>query len=239
MIRLLTNRLLATAVCAVASVLGSASLVAQTSDAASPLYLANTASKPGQELRLTVCLDNADYVVRGIEMDVTLPASVLFVEDSEDASAYAYSTTTRSSALNVTHYTPAGAEPNVSKVMIYPKPSKPRTIAAGSGAILELPVSIPAALPDGFYTIDVSNIVISLANGAYRRYGHAPASLTVSSYDIGDADTNGTVNGHDAAVVGEYILGTSPAPFSPQAADANLNGAVSVGDVVTILGMTR
>ena len=85
--------------------------------------------------------------------------------------------------------------------------------------------------------LQVTNIVLSDANGtnyASERSAHAKAEF---KYTLGDVNNDGVVNVSDAIGVVNYILGKATFEINEQAADANEDGQVNITDAIAIVNL--
>jgi hypothetical protein len=88
-----------------------------------------------------------------------------------------------------------------------------------------------ADLESGEYTGQVT----LMCNDPGSPMSSIPVTLTVESFNCGDANSDGDVNVADAVMLINYIFKGGPAPESLEASDANGDGGVDVADAVYLI----
>ena len=105
-------------------------------------------------------------------------------------------------------------------------------VPAGDGEICTITVNIPEDMEEGDYPLVFKDMLMIERDNT----SHSPSpnivqsKLTVFSYVPGDANNDGTINGIDFNMIGNYILGYNQNNFNARAADINGDGSVNAID---------
>ena len=90
---------------------------------------------------------------------------------------------------------------------------------------------------EGDYTIQLKNTLLTNTDFVDLAAPDVAANVNVKAYLLGDANNSGTVSITDVVVTAQYVLELNPQPFVFEAADANVDGNITVADVSRIAWM--
>ena len=90
---------------------------------------------------------------------------------------------------------------------------------------------------EGNYTIQLKNTLLTNTDFVDLSAPDVSANVNVKAYLLGDANNSGTVSITDVVVTAQYVLELNPQPFVFEAADANVDGNITVADVSRIAWM--
>lgn len=180
----------------------------------------------------------SEFNVKAFQFDVVLPDGMTFVENN---GAYACNPTNRiNGGYSVICNSKSGENSDVAQILCS-NTSNPNAIISGTnGIILNIPIEIASNVLDGEYKINVCNTTLVMAdNTEYKelRGKVFKATITVTSYILGDANNSGEVNVADITAVVSHIYGQTPAIFNHAAADVNSSGEINVADITGIVSI--
>lgn len=114
------------------------------------------------------------------------------------------------------------------RVVVYSPTNK--AFANNEDAILNIQLQ---AQKKGQLQIQLTNIEVTDKNG--NEYILPDVSETIMVSLLGDANCDGHVTITDVTAIINHILGDTPTPFNPLAADVSQNGKISITDVVQLI----
>ena len=121
------------------------------------------------------------------------------------------------------------------RVLCYSSNYKPFTGSSGDD-LFYITVKV-ADNAEGDYTIQLKNTLLTNTDFVDLAAPDVAANVNVKAYLLGDANNSGTVSITDVVVTAQYVLELNPQPFVFEAADANVDGNITVADVSRIAWM--
>ena len=121
------------------------------------------------------------------------------------------------------------------RVLCYSSNYKPFTGNSGDD-LFYITVKV-ADNAEGDYTIQLKNTLLTNTDFVDLAAPDVAANVNVKAYLLGDANNSGTVSITDVVVTAQYVLELNPQPFVFEAADANVDGNITVADVSRIAWM--
>ena len=196
-------------------------------DANNTLSIANTVARAGQQIALSVCVDNVAEIA-GMEFSLYLPAGFSLSKDSRDR--YILNKTERcddgawtvSSNLVGDHYNFAMLDADL------------YGFTGNTGAVLEIMVDVAEGVADGYHSIVVKGIELSDIDGNAYKTTSATSEVYVYSYIIGDVNDDGEYSTNDAVNIVKLSLEEASAEDYP-VADVNYDGEISTNDAVNVV----
>ena len=195
---------------------------------AKQIYADDVSGGKGRQVTIPIMLNN-DKTISAFQFDIKLPDGIQYVS---------YEKTSRTSEHTISYNQLSGNRLRFLAVSLEDK-----SIAIGSGSVLNLSVSIPEGQALGDYTITLSNIELNHNEGSDVEsimQADATSNLTVtatSSARPGDANGDGKVSVTDVTSIINYILQKVPSTFVFEAADVNGDGKISVTDVTMTINI--
>ena len=189
------------------------------------LYINDISACHGAQIEIPVQLDN-DMTIAGFQFDVTLPEGVQYVKYEKTERMNGYSVSYNQLSANQLRFLVTSLEE--------------REIGNGTGAVMNLTISIPENQSMGDYTITLSGIELNHNEGSNVEtiyQADAISKLTVVAAKPGDANGDGKVSVTDVTTVVNYILQKVPSNFVFEAADVSGDGKVSITDVTKIINI--
>jgi len=193
------------------------------------IYLERVEAAPGGQLTLSVKMKNT-VLAQGFGFDLYLPDGVTVATD-EDGFPMAYLSTVRTTALKTAFnadFKPDGAL----NIQAYPK--KDYEINGNDGEVALITINIAGDLEAGEYPIIIRNIAIPDRQAVTCRVDYVKSTLAISSYTLGDANSDTYVDVGDLTAISHYILERPDATFNAKAADANTDNYIDVGDLTAV-----
>ena len=172
------------------------------------------------EVQVPVFLHNTDNA-SAIQFDVYLPEGVGINQDNVWM-------TGRSNGHSVT--TSRRSDGSV-RVIVYSNDGN--AFYEHDGHLLTLPITTQEEVGD--FTIEVKNIHVSGPNYFDFVAPDYSARIKVSDYPIGDSNGNGEVTVTDVANIVDHLLERWTERFVTKAADANIDGIISVSDIIATI----
>ncbi len=105
-------------------------------------------------------------------------------------------------------------------------------MSAGTREIAKVTVDIGEDVKSGDYPLIVKNIELSYGSENIK-VEKIETTLNITDYQLGDANSDGTVSVTDITCIGGYLMGDSKT-INMKAADANQDGDISVTDITLI-----
>ena len=105
-------------------------------------------------------------------------------------------------------------------------------ISAGDGEICQITISLPDDMEEGEYPIIIKNTQLVEQNNTTHspEPNNVQSKLTVFSYILGDANSDGEVDAIDFNMIANKVLGYNQTNFNERAADINSDGEVDAID---------
>jgi hypothetical protein len=110
-------------------------------------------------------------------------------------------------------------------------------ITGTSGAILNAILDVAATVNAATHEGKISDILFTKSNGDQLKMNEAKFNIVISSYILGDANADGTVNVSDIVEMVNYIMNNASSRFVKVAADVNEDGDVNVTDIVAVVNI--
>lgn len=193
------------------------------------VYLERVEAAPGGQLTLSVKMKNT-VTARGFGFDLYLPDGVTVATD-EDGFPMAYLSTVRTTALK-TAFNADFKPDGTLNIQAYPK--KDYDINGNDGEVALITINIAGDLEAGEYPIIIRNIAIPDNNAATCHVDYVKSTLAISSYILGDANSDTYIDVGDLTAISHYILERPDATFNIKAADANTDNYIDVGDLTAV-----
>ncbi len=203
------------------------------SQIANTIYLERVEAAAGSTLRLSVKMKNAT-AIQGYQFDLYLPAGVTIAED-EDGFAMAELSTERTTT-NKTNYFDTSVQTD-GGLRVLCGSSKGYTFNGNDGEVAVITLNIAENVTEGEHAIILRNIRLSDSNSTLYLTEYLKSTLVVSSYTLGDANNDGSIDVADFIAVANHILGNTVTGFVEKAADVNEDGSIDVADFIGVANM--
>ena len=215
--------------------MSATTLMAQTGTAQydNTLYIDDMEVPLNSEVTLSVKMKNS-VEAEGFAFDLFLPYGMSVVTD-DDGNPMASLSEERIKAVTSIMFGAAmltAYQNNVLRVIA--ASTNGSAISPGEGEVCTVRVRIPAGYFEGQYTLRLQNISISDTEACSHDVALMTSSITVSDFNLGDANGDGKVNVADLVAISHYVIGQAPADFSFKGADANQDLKVNVADFIAV-----
>ena len=183
-------------------------------------------------ISLSIDLENAATNLTAYQFDLTLPNGITLA--TNESGKFLVTKTSRYSddeqSLSITKQ-----EGNTYRFVCF---SMSNSVITGTSrailnAILDVAATVNAATHEG----KISNILFTKTNGEQLKLNEAKFNITISSYILGDANADGSVNVSDIVEMVNYIMNNASSRFVKVAADVNEDGDVNVTDIVAVVNI--
>lgn len=202
---------------------------------------------PGAQAKVNLELTN-DVAFKGYSFSLTLPTGVSAVTETRalptetsdtpsDQEVVKVAFTDRQAADNF--YVFSNVNGQKVDLLVLPKPEAAQAIAAGTGLVMSVFVTVPAetavtGIPYDEATGAIGDIVFTDGNQDTDMAGND--ALKFQTYRLGDANGDGAVDVADANAVLNDVVDNRPTSFIEVAANANKSeDGVEVGDANKVL----
>ena len=109
------------------------------------------------------------------------------------------------------------------------------TFTGNDGEIATLTVKIAEDMSDGDYPIILRNMKLTETDiNNYYQTDYVKSTLTITSYTLGDINSDQKIDVSDYIGIANHILGNTPDGFVVKAADVNLDGNIDVSDYIGV-----
>ena len=197
---------------------------------ANVVFFENSEANTGQQVTLSLKMNN-EIAPTGFQCDVYLPEGVTVAKDADNFNLISLST--KRTTAQKTNYFDSAEQPD-GAIRIMCSSTKNYTFSGNDGEVATITLNVSDEMEEGEYPLILKNIVISDANSKSYTVDYVKSTLTISSYTLGDANNDGSVNVSDFTAIASYIMGTPPATFVKKAADVNADTEINVADLTGV-----
>lgn len=197
---------------------------------ANVVFFENSEANTGQQVTLSLKMNN-EIAPTGFQCDVYLPEGVTVAKDADNFNLISLST--KRTTAQKTNYFDSAEQPD-GAIRIMCSSTKNYTFSGNDGEVATITLNVSDEIEEGEYPLILKNIVISDANSKSYTVDYVKSTLTISSYTLGDANNDGSVNVSDFTAIASYIMGTPPATFVKKAADVNADTEINVADLTGV-----
>lgn len=200
------------------------------SQLANTIYLERAEAAPGSQLTLSVKMKNA-VAAESFGFDLYLPDGVTVATD-EDGFPMASLSTQRTTTNKTNIFNADFKQDGALNILAYS--TRGYTISGNDGEVALITINIEGSVESGEYPIIIRNIAIADENSVSYRVEYVKSTLAISSYILGDANSDTYVDVGDLTAISHYILERPDATFNAKAADANEDNNIDVGDLTAV-----
>ena len=193
------------------------------------LSLNNLEASRGDTIVIPVTMTNTESII-SFQTDIILPEGLELLKEDGEYIIDPSSRMTRTHSI-MSNDVSSGAI----RVLCYSSNYKPFTGNSGDD-LFYITVKV-ADNAEGNYTIQLKNTLLTNTDFVDLAAPDVAANVNVKAYLLGDANNSGTVSITDVVVTAQYVLELNPQPFVFEAADANVDGNITVADVSRIAWM--
>ena len=197
---------------------------------ANVVFFENSEANTGQQVTLSLKMNN-EIAPTGFQCDVYLPEGVTVAKDADNFNPISLST--KRTTKQKTNYFDSAEQPD-GAIRIMCSSTKNYTFSGNDGEVATITLNVSDEMEEGEYPLILKNIVISDANSKSYTVDYVKSTLTISSYTLGDANNDGSVNVSDFTAIASYIMGTPPVTFVKKAADVNADTEINVADLTGV-----
>ncbi len=183
-------------------------------------------------IALSIDLENTATNLTAYQFDLTLPEGITLA--TNESGKFLVTKTSRyaddEQSLTITKL-----EDNTYRFVCFSMYN--RVITGNSGAILNAILDVAATVNAATHEGKISDILFTKSNGDQLKMNEAKFNIVISSYILGDANADGTVNVSDIVEMVNYIMNNASSRFVKVAADVNEDGDVNVTDIVAVVNI--
>ena len=194
------------------------------------VYADNAEANAGSQLTLSVKMKNA-VQAEGFGFDLYLPDGITVVRD-EDGFPDAVLSTERTTARKTNSFNADFLSDGALRV--FAASTNGSVISGSDGEVCRVTIDIADDMEEGDYPIVLKNVAISDENAVSHRVDKVKSTITITSYQQGDANNDGVVDVSDFTAIAHYLLSRTPDSFNAKAADANVDGTIDVADLTAV-----
>lgn len=211
-------------------------VVEEVTDSENYFSIDNLSVMPGASVRLPIELINESEIA-AFSCKITLPEGITLAEDEN---GYLADVTDRSPSTATGHS--HSLTMNVLEdgtIALASLSTEGKSFAGNDGDLFYITINVSNEIADGDYTIKVSDIVLASSSLQESRSADVSATISVSSYILGDVNDDKSITITDAVAIINYIVGKPVGTFNAKAADVDGNGAISITDAVAVVYMVN
>lgn len=183
-------------------------------------------------ISLSIDLENTATNLTAYQFDLTLPEGITLA--TNESGKFLVTKTSRyaddEQSLTITKL-----EDNTYRFVCFSMYNS--VITGNSGAILNAILDVAATVNAATHEGKISDILFTKSNGDQLKMNEAKFNIVISSYILGDANADGTVNVSDIVEMVNYIMNNASSRFVKVAADVNEDGDVNVTDIVKVVSV--
>lgn len=183
-------------------------------------------------IALSIDLENTATNLTAYQFDLTLPEGITLA--TNESGKFLVTKTSRyaddDQSLTITKL-----EGNTYRFVCFSMYNS--VITGNSGAILNAILDVAATVNAATHEGKISDILFTKSNGDQLKMNEAKFNIVISSYILGDANADGTVNVSDIVEMVNYIMNNASSRFVKVAADVNEDGDVNVTDIVAVVNI--
>ena len=194
------------------------------------VYIERVEAAPGNQITLSVKMKNL-VEAESFGFDLYLPNGVTVACD-EDNFPIASLSTERTTINKTNHFNADFKQDGSLNIQAYS--SRGYTISGNDGEVALITINVSNDIEANEYPIIIRNIAIADKNSVTYRVDYVKSTLAVSSYTLGDANSDSFVDVGDLTAISHYILERPDASFNAKAADANADNNIDVGDLTAV-----
>lgn len=195
------------------------------------IYLDKVEAKVGTQITLSIKMKNS-AAIRGFQFDLYLPEGVTVAKSPKGKILGALST---DRLPDEDEHSLTFSEQADGAIRFLCSSQYDETFTGNDGEIATLIVNIGDEMEDGDYAIVMKNMKLTETNiNNYYETSYVKSTLTISSYMLGDINSDGVVDVSDYTGVANHIHGNTPAGFVTKAADVDVSGTIDVSDYTGI-----
>lgn len=197
------------------------------------IYLNKVEAGAGQKFDLSIKMNNT-AAIRGYQFDLYLPDGMSVVED-EDGYPLVNLSTERT---RMGRHTVEGIIQSDGALRVLSGAQRDYTYSGNDGEVCTITVHISDEMAEGDYPIIFRNIKLTETDisQTYNK-SYLKATLSVSTYTLGDINGDGAIDVADYIGVANAILGMPPTSYVEKAADVNVDGIVDVADYIGVANL--
>lgn len=185
----------------------------------------------GLTTTLSLMLNNTIEAV-GFQCDFYAPEKTCVPKDEDGF--YMMDLSTERTTYSKTNLFETGLQAD-GAIRILCSSSKNYAFSGTTGEVATITLSLDKDIAPGEYPLVLKNIVISNPEGRTYKVPYVKTTLTVESFNLGDANGDGEVNIGDYTTIASHILGKPQDAFMETAADTNQDGTIDVGDLTGLV----
>ena len=197
------------------------------------VYIERVEANAGSQLRLSVKMKNT-VAVQGYQFDLYLPDGVTVATDEDDF-LMAELSTERTTTNKTNYFDSALTGDGALRVLC--GSSKGYTFSGNDGEVAIITVNISKNIEEGEHPIILRTVKLSDSNATPYTTDYLKSTLVISSYTLGDVNSDGSIDVADFIAIANYILDKTPDNFVEKAADANEDGSIDVADFIAVANM--
>lgn len=194
------------------------------------IYVEPFEAASGQSVTLSVKMKNSASI-QGYQFDLYLPEGVTVATD-EDGFALAEMSTIRTTK-NKTDYFGCNFQKD-GALRVLCGSTKGYTFSGNDGEVCNITLNIAEGLDEGELPIILKNVTTTSNTNVGYDTPYVKTTLTVSSFTLGDVNSDTQINITDFTSTANYILGYEPAKFVKKAADFNTDNIINVTDLMAL-----
>lgn len=191
------------------------------------LYVEKAAARTNREATLSLKMKN-NVPITSFQCDIVMPEGVSIA--MEDDEFYMIDLSTERTTAQKTNTFDSALQTDGS-VRVLCSSTRNYTFAGNDGEVATIKVNVADDVKGGDYFVLLKNVVMSDANGNTYKSDYVASVLTLSEYDLGDANNDFNVNIADYTTIANHILGRECEQYVAKAADVNCDNEVNVGDL--------
>ncbi len=195
------------------------------------LFVKGSKGVAGLNTTLSLMLNNTIEAV-GFQCDFYAPEKTCVPKDEDGF--YMMDLSTERTTYSKTNLFETGLQAD-GAIRILCSSSKNYAFSGTTGEVATITLSLDKDIAPGEYPLVLKNIVISNPEGRTYKVPYVKTTLTVESFNLGDANGDGEVNIGDYTTIASHILGKPQDAFMETAADTNQDGTIDVGDLTGLV----
>lgn len=198
------------------------------------IYMSNTEVKSGAEETLSIQMKNTASI-RGFQFNLYLPDGVTAVKSAK-GKIQASLSAGRLPAED--EHTLAVTEQEDGSLLFLCGSQYDETFTGNDGEVLTLKVKVAETMADGDYDVVMKNIKLTETDiSKFYEVAKVKATLTVTSYMLGDINGDQKVDVLDYTGVANHILGIQQVIFIEKAGDVDESGSIDVMDYTGVANL--
>lgn len=201
------------------------------SSLANVIYLNNTEAKVGTETTLSINMKNSAEI-RGFQFDLYLPDGVTVAKSLKGKILGALSA---GRLPEEDEHTLTISEQEDGAIRFLCGSQYDETFTGMDGEIATLTVNIADDVEDGDYAIVLRKVKLTETNiNNFYETSYVKSTLSISSYTLGDINSDQQIDVSDYIGIANHILGNTPEGFVEKAGDVNEDDVIDVSDYIGV-----